>query len=348
MRKNESGHQRFSKGGTPMTKFIRTALLAAAAAALLALPALAAPEEEVPSFSAASRADVTYSGPLDPRTGLPPEQSRQDPEELGAQLGYDKSKRVFTYSAGDLSFTSSVPDGAILSLNGGDKVSIVLSDGLSGTLYRNGDPVSDADLSGVTASGSYLLDIRGGSSSQSATLSFTIADELTNSLTEIQLPEGFSFQSPHLNGEALSSEYSNYIELLEDGEYDLTWSCPDIGRSYALSFTLDTQAPTLALPEVADGQAHSAVTLTDLEPGCYVVLESGGDSRTIRSSMDEIREAGSYRLTVYDQAGNSTQYDFVIHVYLNISAVAAIALLILGVGGLVGYSRYVKKHPRVG
>lgn len=332
-----------------MHRSIRTVLLAMAAAALLALPVSAAPEEETPSLAAASQADVTYSGPLDPRTGLPLDQSREeDPEELSAQLGYDKSRRVFTYSAGDLSFTSSVPNGAILSLTGGDKVSVVLPDGLSGSLYRNGDLVGDADLTGITTPGGYLLEIRGASSSQSATLTFTIADELTNSLTEIQLPDGFSFQSPHLNGEELSSEYSNYIELLEDGEYDLAWSCPDIGRSYSLSFTLDTQAPTLALPEVTDGQAHSAVTLTDLEPGGYILLESGGEERTIRSSLDEIKEAGSYRLTVYDQAGNYTQYDFVIHVYLNISAVAAIALLILGVGGLFGYSRYIKKHPRVG
>lgn len=328
-------------------------MLAVAAAAMLVLPTFAAPEdalgdipEEVPA--AASQADVTYSGPLDPRTGLPPDQSRKDQEELSSQLNYDKSKRVFTYFAGDLSFTSSVPDGAILSLTGGDKVAVILPDGLNGALYRNGDLVNDVDLTGITTPGGYLLDVRGGSSSQSATLSFTIADELTNSLTEIQLPEGFSFQSPHLNGEELSSEYSNYIELLEDGEYDLAWSCPEISRSYSLSFTLDTQAPTLALPEVTDGQAHSAVTLTDLEQGAYILLESGGEERTIRSSLDEIKEAGSYRLTVYDQAGNYTQYDFIIHVYLNISALAAIALLILGVGGLFGYSRYIKKHPRVG
>lgn len=330
-----------------MRKSIRTALLTVAAAALLTLPISAAPED-APSLPAANQADANYSGPLDPRTGLPLDQSRTDPEELTNELGYDKSRRVFTYSAGELTFTSSIPDGAILSLSGGDKVSVVLPDGLTGTLYRNGDVVGDVDLTSVTAPGGYLLDIRGGSSSQSATLSFTIADELTNSLTEIQLPAGFSFQSPHLNGEELSSEYSNYIELLEDGEYDLAWGCPDIGRSYSLSFTLDTQPPTLALPEVTDGQAHSAVTLTDLEPGAYILLESGGGERTIRSSLDQIREAGSYRLTVYDQAGNYAQYDFIIHVYLNVSAVAAIALLVLGVGGLVGYSRYIKKHPRVG
>lgn len=331
-----------------MTKPIRMTLLAAAAAVLLSLPVLAAPEEEAASFTAASRADVTYSGPLDPRTGLPLDQRQEDPEELVAQLGYDRSKRVFTYPAGDLSFTSSVPNGAILSLTGGDKVAITLPDGLSGALYRNGDLVSGADLSGITAPGGYLLEIQGGASSQSAVFSFTIADELSNSLTEIQLPAGFSFQSPRLNGEELNSEYSNYIELLEDGEYDLSWGCSEIGRTYSLSFTLDTEPPTLALPEVTDGQAHSAVTLADLEPGGYILLEGGGETRTIRSSMDQIREAGSYRLTVYDQAGNYTQYDFVIHVYLNVSAVVAILLLVLAVGGLFGYSHYVKKHPRVG
>lgn len=332
-----------------MTKPIRMTLLAAAAAVLLTLPAYGAPEEETPSFAAPSQADVTYSGLLDPRTGLPLEQNRLDPEELTAQLGYDKSKRVFTYSAGDLSFTSNIPNGAVLSLfSGGSKVTVTLPDGLSGTLYRNGDAVSGVDLTSITEPGGYYLDIRGGSSSQSATFSFTIVEELTNSLREVQLPTGFSFQSPRLNGEALSSEYSNYIEFLEDGEYDLAWGCEEIGQSYSLSFTLDTKAPTLALPEVTGSQAHSAVTLEDLEAGAYILLESGGETKTIRSSMDQIKEAGTYRLTVYDQAGNSTQYDFVIHVYLNISALAAIALLALGLGGLFGYSHYIKKHPRVG
>ena len=332
-----------------MTKPIRTILLAAAAAALLVLPALGAPEDTgSASFPATSQADVTYSGFLDPRTGLPLDQSRTDPEELSSQLGYDKISRVFTYPAGDLSFTSSVPNGAVLTLFSSDKVSIVLPDGLTGTLYRNGDLVSDADLSDLTAPGGYLLDVRGGSSSQSASFSFTIVDELTNSLTEVQLPTGFTFQSPRLNGEELSSEYSNYIELLEDGAYDLSWSCPELGRSYSLSFTLDTQAPTLELPQVIDGQARSAVTLTDLEQGAYILLESNGETRTILSSLDQIREAGSYRLTVYDQAGNYTQYDFIIHVYLNISALAAIALLAVGLAVLFGYSRYIKKHPRVG
>ena len=61
-----------------------------------------------------------------------------------------------------------------------------------------------------------------------------------------------------------------------------------------------------------------------------------------------LADTGTYHLTVYDQAGNSTSYDFVIHVYLNLSAFAAIALLLAGILGLCIYSRYIKKHPRVG
>lgn len=328
---------------------LSAAFLFAALISLLSLPALGAEEEgDLALFTPSSVADVTYSGLLDPRTGLPLDQTRADPDELTTQLGYDRERRGFVTSAGELSFTSSIPNGAILTLPGGQAVTFTLPDGLNGTLYRNGDVVADADLTGITDPGGYLLDVRGGSSSQSATFTFTIVDELTGTLSEIQLPQGFTFQNITLNGESLTSEYNNYIELLEDGEYDLPWACPEIGRNYYLSFTLDTEAPTLALPEVTDGQARSAVSLTDLEQGAYILLESDGEERTIRSSMDQIKEAGTYRLTVYDQAGNSTQYDFVIHVYLNISAVAAILLLVLAVGGLFGYSRYIKKHPRVG
>ena len=219
---------------------------------------------------------------------------------------------------------------------------------MTATLFREGDPVENGDLTAITEPGSYLLEVRSGGADGSVSFSFRILGEMTNALNELTLPAGFSFDYVNLNGEGMTPEYSNYLELLEDGEYEIRWSCPDIGRSYDLSFTLDRVAPTLELPEVADGEANSEVTLADLESGAYIILERDGESSTITSPDTVIREAGSYRLTVYDQAGNSTVYEFTIHVYLNLSAVAAIAMALAGLAALWGYSRYIRKHPRVG
>lgn len=323
-----------------MGRRIGNILLAAALCAALCAPALAAPGV------GSGRTDTSYSGELDPRTGLP----------IGAEQGdgfyvpdsgayrYDRENRRYINPVGSSSFTSSIPDGAVVSE--GQHVSFAVPDGLNGALYRSGNLLADAGLGSITEPGSYLLEVSG--SSGSARFTFFIVGKVTNALRELSLPDGFRFDYVRLNGEQLTMEYSNYLQLLEDGRYEVSWSCPDIEQSYTLDFTLDTVAPTLELPEVRNGEAHSEVTLADLAPGDYILLESGGETRTITSATAVLRDAGEYRLTVCDQAGNSTRYDFTIHVYLNLSAAAAIGLVLAGILALLLYCRYIRTHPRVG
>jgi len=331
-------------GGT-----FRTLLLGAALSGLLITPALAAPNDYVVTDRGLT--DMTYSGKLDPRTGLPVgRDSGQDGYYplRGEEYGYDWDERCYTNRLGSRSFLTSVPSGAVLSRNQITKVSISLPVGLTGTLYRNGDVVADADLTHITDPGSYLLEVRSSASTDSVAFPFTILGQMANSLMEISLPDGFSFEYARLNGEELTLEFDNYLELLEDGDYELCWSCPEIEQSYTVAFTRDATPPTLALPEVKDGQARSAVTLEDLEDGASILVESGGETRTITSRDAVIRNPGEYVLTVRDPAGNSTRYEFVIHVYFNLSAAAAIILMLAGVFALAGYSWHIRKHPRVG
>lgn len=331
-----------------MSRRIGTALLAAALVGLLAMPALAAGEGPAAPVGSV-QADPRYSGPLDPLTGLP----ASGGTDMGAYYllkdgayGYDLSQRAYVNFVGSALYYSSVPNGAVVPE--GQSVSVTLPSGMTGILYRNGAVVADADLENMTEGGSYYLEVRSSGSGVSATFSFQIVGTLTNSLTTISLPSGFAFDYINLNNEALTPEYVNYLDLWEDGTYEIGWSCPEINQSYRVSFTLDTTAPTLALPEVTNGQAHSPVTVEDLEPGCYIVVERDGEVSTITSPNAVIREAGAYTLTVRDQAGNSTQYSFVIHVYLNLSALEAIGLALAGLIALWAYSRYIRKHPRVG
>ena len=340
-----------------MVKKLGAALLAGALVWLLALPVLGAPEEGEASEEEVlesetvqiSHADPGYSGPLDPLTGLPADSGGEEERYYTLREGlysYDRENLCYVNILGSASFSSSIPNGAVVSQ--GQAVSVTLPAGMTGTLYRSGDVVESPDLTNITQEGNYLLEVRSGSSGESLSFSFRILGKVINSLTELSLPGGFSFDYVQLNGEELTLSYSNYLELLEDGDYEIRWSCPDIAQSYALSFTLDTQPPVLALPEVTDGQAHSQVTLADLEQDGYILLERDGESSVITSPDTVIRDAGTYRLTVYDQAGNSTVYQFTIHLYLNLSAIAAIGLVLAGLAALWGYSRYIKSHPRVG
>lgn len=345
---------------TVMGRRLRLLLLSAALLPALSLSALAAPEDgeasapeaEVPIVSAET--DVTYSGPLDPRTGLPASGLRAGEENGYVTLrdgvsGFDLEQGCYVNQVGALSFTSSIPDGALLSA-GAQTVSFSVPGGLSAVLYRNGEALDDPELSAITEAGSYILDVRESNSSERLRFSFRLLGALTGSLSELSLPAGFTFDVLRLNGETLTPEYANYTTLLQDGVYEVRWSCAEIGKSYTVSFERDTVAPTLALPEVTDGEAHSAVTFTDLEDGCYVMVTDlkTGETRTIVSPETELKDAGTYHLAVCDQAGNSTAYDFTIHVYLNISALAAITLVLGGAICLCLYARYIRKHPRVG
>ena len=335
----------------------------------LSLPALAAPGDaevatetvtiNTPSalekyvLSYEGTTDVEYSGPLDPMTGLPAE----DPNGENASyvilqegsFGYDKEHRCYVNEVGSLSFTSNIPNGAVLS-SGKRSVSFTIPGGLSAILYCDGEALTGADLANITEPGNYILEVAASNSSDGISFSFCILDETTNAVTEFDLPAGFDFEHIMLEEEMLTPDYINYTQLMEDGAYEIIWACEEIGQRYTTSFVLDTVAPTLELPEVTDGEAHSEVTLTDLEPGAHIVLEEKktGKTETIIYADTEIKDAGTYHLTVYDAAGNSTSYDFTIHVYLNLSAFAAIGLLLAGILGLWFYSRYIKKHPRVG
>ena len=333
-----------------MGRTFRITLLLAVLIFIMSLPVLAAPEDYVVSEEG-HLTDTSYSGPLDPLTGLPLEGELSSGSGSyipldGDRFGYDKNKLCYVNHVGNLTFTSNIPNGAIVSKN--QTVSLDLPTGLTGILYRNGDAVTDADLTNINQTGNYLLEV--GSHAASDTFAFQIVGDMNNSLRELQLPPGFTFDYVNLNSETLTTTFTNYTELLEDGAYEVRWSCREIGISYNLNFTLDTVAPTLTLPEVTNGEAHSKVTFADLEQGAYVVAEEKktGEVKTLNQASAEIKDAGTYHLTVYDQAGNSTSYDFTIHVYLNLSAFAALALLLAGVLGLWFYSRYIKKHPRVG
>ena len=348
-RTERSAAKQNEEGRGTMIRKLSAALLAGGLVWLLALPALAAPEDTLETeIVRITQTDPTYSGPLDPLTGLPAS-TDQDERYYTLQEGnssFDRETLRYVNTLGSSSFTSSIPNGAVVSK--GQSVSFSLPAGMTGTLYSNGSALENPDLTNIVQEGSYLLEVRSSSSGDSLSFSFRILGEVTNALTELSLPSGFTFDYIRLNGEALTPEYANYLELLENGDYEIRWSCPDIAQSYTISFALDTQPPVLALPEVTDGQAYSEVTLTDLEKDAYILLEQDGQSSVIRSPDTVIRDAGTYRLTVYDQAGNSTVYEFTIHLYLNLSAFAAIGLLLAGLAALWGYSRYIRTHPRVG
>lgn len=304
----------------------------------------------VPVLAADTAED--YIGELDPSTGLPLGSYKDADGESSTYIvvddafHYDPEKKIFLYTIGSSRFSSNIPNGAVVPDD--QTVSIQLPGGVTGTLYRDGSAVEEADLTAITETGFYVLQLTGSGLYDSGQFTFTIMPDLTNQMNKLRLPEGFSFAYIMQNGIELDHAHSNYYEFLEDGEYQICWRNETINRQYIVKFTLDRQAPTLALPEVVDGKASSQVSLSDLEAGCYIVVETNGESRTLKGTGNTLKEAGDYVLTVYDQAGNFTQYSFTIEFYLNFSAVAVIIMVLLILAGILIYCRRVRKTARVG
>ncbi len=318
---------------------------------LALLLALSVPVYAEETGGTAATDPTDYIGPLDPVTGLPPVEDvlpeNGDEVVLVKDVyGYDRKQNLYVNYVEKLRFYSNYPTGAVIPY--GEAMSIALPAGMTSVLYHNGTAVSSPDLKNITAAGSYVLEFYMGSNSGSFRFPFQILSSVTNSVSEISLPAGFVFEYIKLGGEEYTSDYTNYLALMEDGDYEVRWGCEAIGKHYTLKFSRDTQAPTLSMPDVVDGSASGPVALTGMEAECYmVVTDEEGKSTTYRADTT-VSQAGKYTVTVYDQAGNSTSYTFTIHFYLNLSAGVAILLLLAVCLGLYLYGRYIRKHPRVG
>lgn len=301
----------------------------------LAMPAMATEPEE-----------------LDPVTGLPLGNYETADGQIGSYITvddsfrYDPDAKCFLYALGDVQYSSNIPKGALLPTD--TTVCIQIPGGLTPALYRNGAVVENADLTKITEPGFYVLQLSGTNLYDNEQFNFTIVPSVTNGVNELYLPDGFSFEYIKKDGKDQFHDYANYHEFLEDGQYQLCWKNDSIDLKYTVKFTLDRQAPTLALPEVENGKANSPVSLTDLEPGCYIVLERDGETTTLKGNQNVLKDTGTYNLTVYDLAGNSTKYQFTIQLYLNISAVFVIILLVAIMVGILIYCYRVRKNTRVG
>ncbi len=312
---------------------------------MLSLPVYA---EETGSTAPTEPED--YAGPLDPITGLPP--SEQVLPENGDEVvlskgvyGYDRKAGHYVNYVEKITFFSNYPRDAVIPY--GEVMSITLPGGLTSVLYRNGTEVVDPDLTRLEQAGSYVLEVFAGGNG-STSFCFRILESLTNSISEITLPSGFSFDYITLNGEEYSTEYSNYAAFLEDGAYEVRWACQTIGKQYTLTFRRDTQPPELTLADVVGGNAYGPVAITGVEADGYIVVTDEDGSATTYRSSTTLSKAGKYKISVYDAAGNSNAYELTIHFYLNMSAGVAIMLVLAAILGLYLYGRYIRKHPRVG
>lgn len=291
--------------------------------------------------------DASYSGEVVYYNGTVAAAGRPDEQGLytlaEGQLEYNPANRTYRWYCGDNYVVCNFPAGAVV--NNTNPIHLTANTGLNLEVYRNGDPVEE-DYSDMKKPGHYVIklsDARG----LTASYNLILVDKYISSIAEVSLPVGFRFTSVEVNGTRQTLDYSNYYRLTVDGSYVLNWSSDLTGASYTTRFILDTEPPTLALPEVKDGVADGPVGFTDLEEGATILCEHGQQVRTITDPNATLTEGGAYTLWVMDRAGNRTVYRFTIRNYLNLQGGTAIFLLAAALAALFLYDRRLRNHLRV-
>ena len=133
------------------------------------------------------------------------------------------------------------------------------------------------------------------------------------------------------------------LDLTRDGEYEITFT--DIGsRLYELAFTIDTEPPVFNVI-VQNHQANIEYISQDVAR--VTITDSRGNTTTHGGPVYTVSEAGRYRISVQDGAGNTSSKTFTVRAELNPATPIAILMILgLAAAGVVFYLR-TRKNTNV-
>ena len=288
--------------------------------------------------------DIDFTGQIDSYTGEPAIGGNSYAENkvyLSDRISYDKTQRLFFYTvsgAGE-GVTATVMDGMITT----QPVSITVADGLSPTLYRDGE-ADVQPLSTIRNPGSYTLNLASADGGVVSLLSFTIVSETTGKLELYRMPEGFFVTNLLLNGEESDYDYS-MVDFSEEGDYEVEYVCRDTGVTYHLQLTADHTPPTLTFSGVGeDGIARGPVSITNAGDAVSVTVLQDGEATRYSGELTDI---GHYEVVAEDAAGNSVTYPFTIMLYLNATSIVFFVLLVVLLALLAVYLIRYRTRMRV-
>lgn len=344
-------------GKRPMRRTTgRRALLGVLCAVLLGTSALAAPgdgaELERPDVAYGESetgfaADFDYSGVLDPATGLPAlgaAASAQDGVSLAEGVRYDASAGRFIVSTAAGEFRCTAVDGMVTT----QPVSIE-PNGTQLTVYRDGTEVASAEYGSLALPGEYVVYAGSGDEGRGV-MSFTVVGRVTNRIYGYSVPEGFFVRRALWNGEEMGFE-RYFVNMEGEGDYLIEYRSPTADLTYTLETSIDRTPPELAVSGKLgrDGRVHSAVTFRAVdENGEIDVIKDGAPYRASYTpdGSGTLAEPGEYTLSITDEAGNRSTYDFEIMVYLDSHSIVFLALLLGVVGTVAGLAIWKRKNFR--
>ena len=265
--------------------------------------------------------DMDYEGEVDMVTQEPinstdeegnEEQSENVSVSDGVTFNYEQNMYTYTVpDSGELTVSASVANRMITT----GEVSISVSNGVTATLYRDGEPVDEAEYGSIGWVGNYSL-VVSTEGNETQLFTFTIVPEKTGMISSYQLPDGFDIVEVALNDEVQNVSEKKIISMKKEGMYLISYRCRATGVEYALRVEIDHTPPAVKLEGVEDGKAKQAVTVTGIEDGDSVSMTKDGNEYKLPSS-GVIKMPGKYTISVTDDAGNTVKEEFDIKFYLD-------------------------------
>ncbi len=319
----------------------------ALAVLLTALTALAAPAQM-------ARADIYYSGELDPATNEPISSSSETQENgtrvtITSTMSYDRSSRQYVFPVGEGlgEVYASVPDGAVVSV----PVKVTAANGVGLVVFRDGNEFN-GDTANIATAGQYVVSTRQGDTPVRL-FSFSLVGERTNQLSQYSAPLGFYIASAVRDGESIYGDRYD-VNMSQEGLYEIQCDCMNADLTLNLKTTIDRTPPTITLEGEQDeeGRFRSAVTFSGMEEGGAVVLTRG--ETAVEPTYDRnagtgtIVDSGLYRLQIYDAAGNRAERDITILMYFNANSLIFFALVVGVAVAVVVYIVLKRKKLKIG
>lgn len=261
-----------------------------------------------------------------------------DQTAVTGNIIYDNATGRYIYITDLGRVEATVMDGMIVTGN----VSLAAENSLPVTLYKDGERQEQSDMTALADSGYYVLQYTDNDGIPQTILEFTIVSSLTGKIDHYTLPVGFAVTSASRNGEELPTV--SEINMEQEGSYRIAYECQRTGVPYELDVDIDHTPPTLALEAVKDGVARGPVDISDLEPGATVYMTLDGSRYNYR---EKLTRSGDYEIWVFDAAGNYTEYEFTIMVYLDGNGYAFVGIVLLLILGIALYMMVEKKRLRV-
>lgn len=314
----------------------------------------------LPLMGAPVRADkdMDYTGRVDPATGSPYGRTGSATSgrvSLSDTMYYDYDSHEFVYPLAQArgEVRANVADGMVTTAS----VRVFTPRDAGVVVYRDGEEFT-GDLTTINERGEYAVVAETELGTQRL-LTFTILGASTNRLNYFNVPDGFYLVSVTFGEGDDAQEYPTEdrysVALRDEGPYHIEYECSATDIKYTLDTIIDRTPPHLSFNGKIDedGNVHSELTFTGLKEGDYIALTHEGEAVKnveINSRRDggTIYDSGSYVMQVFDDAGNMTQYEFMIMMYFNAQSWLFVALILLVFAGVGTYILVQRKRLKIG